>query len=101
MRKNKITDDDYDIVDNGPDRFHHVKLGDKSPFPGVVYQYGEVKLIEEDDSLRVKFKFEIFDNPSDLKVERSDAFVDYIGEILMKNLEELLIYNRYQKGINV
>lgn len=101
MRKNKITDDDYDIVDNGPEHFHHVRLGDSSPFPGVVYQYGEVQLIEEDESLRVKFKFQIFDNPADLKVEQSDSFVNYIGEILMINLEEFLIYKKYQKGMNV
>lgn len=100
MGKKRIQDKDYEIIDNGAEMFHHVKLGATSDYPDVVFQYGEVKLIEEDDSLRVKFEYEVFENPNKLRVERSDEFVDYIGEILMINLEEILICNKYSKGIN-
>lgn len=100
-KKEQITEDHYEIVDNGPENFQHVRLSDKSPYPGILYQYGEVQLLEEGDQLRVKFKYEIFDNPERHMVEFSPGFVDYIGEILMTNLREFLIYLNYQKGQNV
>lgn len=100
MRKKEVGEDDYEIIDNGPENFQHVKLGDSSPFPGLVYQYGEVQLLEEGEHLRVKYVFEIFDNPNCLNVSKSKAFSEYAGEILMVNLREFLIYMNYQKGRN-
>lgn len=91
----KIQDDHYEIIDNGEENFHHIHLKESSPFPEVVYQYGKVQLLEENDSLRVKFEFEIFKNPRLLHL--GDEFTEYVGHILMTNLEELLIYNKYKK----
>lgn len=98
MRKlEKISDDDYDIIDRGEENFHHILLKENSPFSGVVFQYGEVKLLEEEYQLRVRFDYEVFENPNKRDTE-SSTFINYIGNILMNNLEELLIYNKFQKG---
>jgi hypothetical protein len=93
----KISDDEYDIIDKGEENFHHIILKGDSPYAGVIYQYGMVQLLEEDEQLRVKFEYEVFENPRFLDT-RSDKFVDYVGHILMTNLEELLVFNKYQKA---
>lgn len=93
----KVDDEQYEILDQGEDRFQHIKLNDTAPFPGVEFQFGEVKLYEENDQLRVSFDYEVFDNPR-LVNTFSKQFIDYIGNILMTNLEELLIFNKYQTG---
>ena len=94
----KISDDDYEIIDNGEENFHHIRLK-AAPYPDVVYQYGAVRLYEENDSLRVSFEYEVFQNPKLLNTQ-SEQFREYIGHILVNNLEEILIYNKYQKGSN-
>lgn len=97
MKKlNKVDDNEYEIIDKGDENFHQIRLNESSPFPDVVFQFGEVQLREENDQLRVKFDYEVFDNPNKMNTE-SEKFVNYIGDILMTNLEELLIFNKYQK----
>lgn len=93
----KIPDDDYEIVDRGEENFHHILLKGDSPFAGVLYQYGKVNLVEEEDQLRVKFEYEVFENKRQIDT-KSAVFVEYIGQILVVNLEEILIYNKFQKG---
>lgn len=95
-RLQKIQDDEYEIIDMGEENFHHILLTKESPFPGIVFQFGVVKFLEEEYQLRVKFDYEIFDNPSGLDT-KTDKFVTYIGNILVNNLDELLIYNKYQR----
>lgn len=97
VKLKKIQDDQYEIIDRGEENFHHIKLNETAPYPDVVYQYGAVSLFEENDSLRVKFDYEVFANPKMLDT-KSRQFIDYIGHVLMTNLEELLIYNKYSKG---
>jgi hypothetical protein len=92
----KIADNDYEIIDKGEENFHHIVLKDSSPFPSVVFQFGKVQLIEENESLRVKFEYEVFNNPQKLDTQ-ADNFREYIGHILMTNLEELLIFNKYKR----
>lgn len=91
----KVQDDDYEIIDKGDEFFHHILLKETSPYPSVVFQFGKVQLIEEDESLRVKFEYETFANPNLLNVQSQD-FRKYIGNILMTNLEELLIYHNHK-----
>jgi hypothetical protein len=95
----KIQDDDYEIIDRGEENFHHIRLK-AAPYADVVYQYGAVSLYEENDSLRVAFGYEVFENKNNVNTT-SRAFIDYIGHILMNNLDELLIYNKYAKGKDV
>jgi hypothetical protein len=95
----KIKDEEYDIIDQGADNFHRIVLNSNSPWPNVVFQFGAVKLFEENDSLRVSFEYEVFENIHFLNT-KSEEFIDYIGHILVSNLEELLLYNKYQKEQN-
>lgn len=97
----KISDDDYEIIDRGDQNFHHIRLK-AAPYNDVIYQYGAVSLYEEDDSLRVSFEYEVFENKNKVDT-KSDKFIDYVGAILLNNLEELLIYNKHQQkqGNNV
>jgi hypothetical protein len=86
----------YEIIERGDENFHHILL--KKKFEGIEYQYGEVQLIEENDTLRVKFEFEVFANPK--KIDTSTrAFNDHLGRILMENLhaELLLIEARKER----
>lgn len=92
----KISDDEYDIIDQGEENFHRIILKEESPYFGVTFQFGEVKLLEEDGQLRVKFEYEVFENFGGFDT-KSNEFVNYIGQILMTNLEELLIYNQYKR----
>ena len=96
----KIEDSEYEIIDKGQDSFHHIRLAGHSRFPEVLFQYGSVKLQEVEGELKVSFEYEIFDNPEKVDTE-SEEFVDYLGNLLVTNLEELLICDRYQKGLNV
>ncbi len=92
----KISDEEYQILDRGEENFHHIILKEGSPFVGVVFQFGAVRLLEEDGNLRIKFEYEVFENKNKFDTD-SEKFVSYIGQILMTNLEEILIYNKFQK----
>ena len=87
--------EDYEIIENGNESFHHIKLN-KSPYKDIVFQFGEVKLIEENECLRVKFEYEVFQNP--LNVDTTTRkFNDYIGNILMENLSTELLLSTSHK----
>ena len=97
MKLRKIDDDQYEIVDKGEENFHHILLKESSPYAGVIFQYGGVRLLEEDGQLRVKFEYEVFENP-DNRDTQSQEFRDYLGHILLTNLEEILIFNKYKRS---
>jgi hypothetical protein len=98
VKLQKISDDDYEIIDRGEENFHHIRIK-AATYKDVVYQYGAVRLFEENDSLRISFDYEVFANPNNLYID-GGAFKEYIGHILVNNLEEILMYNKYQKGNN-
>lgn len=60
-------------------------------YSGIIYTYGRVRLLEEDDLLRVQFEYDIHENPVGF-VDR-DKFRNYIGDILIDLLEENLLKN--------
>jgi hypothetical protein len=95
----KIKDDEYEIIDKGADSFHHIRLAGHSRFPEVVYQYGSVKLQEVEGELKVSFEYEVFENPEEVDTN-SKEFIDYLGNILVTNLDELLLYNMYRRKNN-
>lgn len=69
----------------------------EGPYEGIVYKYGRVNLIEEDDRLRVQFEYQLDDG------SRLDSnFVQYIGPILSDMIEEGLMKNSivYTGGID-
>lgn len=59
-----------------------VKLID-GPFAGIMYKYGKVELIEEDDQLRMVFEYD-----TDTGQQLDKDFNDYIGDILVQMIEE-------------
>ena len=60
----------------------------EGPYEGIIYKYGRVELIEEDDLLRVKFEYELPDGK-----RMDDEFIQYIGPILTEMIEEGVIKN--------
>ncbi len=97
QRIERIDDDDYEIKDGKEDEFQKILTSSSCRYPSVLFQVGEVKLKEENDSLRVIYEYEIFDNPNRLDTE-SQGFKDFVGNIVMNNLEDILSYNQLHKG---
>lgn len=76
----------YRLTDAQSNGFDVIELTSDS-FSGILYTYGGVQLIEEDDTLRVKFDYDIvLDNG---KVDTtSQEFRNHIGDILMELIEQ-------------
>jgi len=55
-------------------------------YEGLVYQYGTIKFIEEDENLRCNFTYNIIDNPNN--IEENQELVNYLGEILVEVLND-------------
>jgi len=70
----------------------------EGPFEGIVYKYGRVNLLEEDDQLRVQFEYERLD-----KQPHTHEFTQYIGPILVDLIEDGVMKNSivYTGGIDV
>lgn len=69
----------------------------EGPYEGILYKYGRVQLIEEDDTLRIKFEYETADG------QRLDSkFIQYIGPILSELIEQGVMNNNitYTGGID-
>jgi len=59
---------------------------DEGQYEGIIYMYGSVKFIEEDNQLRIKFDYTVLRNPNNENTESED-FIDLISYILHKNIE--------------
>lgn len=70
----------------------------EGPYEGIIYKYGRVQLIEEDESLRVRFEYQLADG-----TRLDDKFVQYIGPILSEMIEEGLLKNSivYTGGVEL
>ena len=80
----------YELLDEDYNGNQLIKLT-CNPYSGIIYTYGRVRLVEEDELLRVQFEYDIQENP--VGVLERDKFRDYIGEILVELLEENLLKN--------
>lgn len=90
----------YKLLDEkDPQGFFYVKLTDR-PYEGIIYSYGKVELLEEGDSLRLKFDYEIIDDNS-IDVDEQ-AFKQEIGDILVEMIEEGVAKNSlvYTGGVD-
>lgn len=67
----------YEIIDN-----EWIKLTE-GPYAGIIYKYGRVQLIEEDESLRVRFEYQLKDGST-----LDSSFVQHIGPILTDLINE-------------
>lgn len=81
----------YEIID-----YQWVQLNE-GPYAGIVYRYGRVQLIEEDDVLRIQFEYETKDG-----ARRDSEFGQYIGPILTELIEQGVLTNSivYTGGID-
>ena len=56
-------------------------------FEGVMYTYGKVTPIEENDKLRLKFEYNVHENPNKCNTESGD-FINILGDILALEVEK-------------
>jgi hypothetical protein len=89
----------YEILDDStPDGFKYVKLtsGDHE---GIIYSYGAVNLVEEDEQVRLKFEYNIHDYA---ERELKDNFINEIGDVLQNIMLEQLSKNEvvYKGGVD-
>lgn len=76
----------YEVVDRGVELMStiHIKSG---KYKGVVYQYGAVSIME--DPFKIKWSYEIIENPRNLDVSVSNVRLREIqGNILMLFIEQ-------------
>ena len=56
-------------------------------YKDVVYTYGKVQPVEENYKLRLKFEYNVVENPSGVETEDKN-FINVIGDILTKEVEK-------------
>lgn len=69
----------------------------EGPYEGIIYKYGRVELVEDGDSLRVRFEYELADGK-----RLDNNFVQYIGPILTELIEQGVLNNSitYTGGVD-
>ena len=56
-------------------------------YKDVIYTYGKVSPIEESEKLRLKFEYNVHENPNKCNTDSGD-FIDVIGDILAVEAEK-------------
>ena len=56
-------------------------------YENVIYTDGKVKPLEENDKLRLKFEYNVHENPNDVDTD-SDEFINMIGDILTIEIDK-------------
>ena len=56
-------------------------------YEGVMYTYGKVTPIEENDKLRLKFEYTVHENPNDVDTN-TEEFINVMGDILAIEVEK-------------
>ena len=81
----------YKYVQNKDAKWQGIGLTEDAGFyQGVVYRYGKVTPIEENDKLRLNFEWQILDSNGLGKEHFKDEFFDLIGDILYDIMDEQL-----------
>ena len=79
----------YQFVQNKGAKWQGIGLTKEAGFyQGVVYRYGKVTPIEEDDKLRLKFDWEILDSNGLGKEYFNEDFFNLIGDVLYDIMDE-------------
>jgi hypothetical protein len=78
----------YTTVQNKRTNVEAIKLLEY-PYEGIIYSYGKVELLEEGDHLRIKFEYDLIDDPYESDNNARPGFVvedfeKYIGDILQE-----------------
>ena len=81
----------YKLVQNKDARSQGVGVTKEAGFyQGVVYRYGKVTPIEEDDKLGLQFDWQILDSNGLGKEHFGDDFINLIGDILYDIMDKQL-----------
>ena len=82
----------YKFVENKDAKWQGVGLTKEWTgfYQGVVYRYGKVTPIEEDDRLRLKFDWQILDSNGLDKKHFNDDFFNLIGDVLYDIMDKQL-----------
>ena len=84
-------EDKYTFVENKGAKWQGIGLTKEAGFyQGVVYRYGKVTPIEEDDKLRLQFDWQILDSNGLAKDYFKDDFFNLIGDILYDIMDKQL-----------
>ena len=75
----------YNFVENNKANLTGFKISE-GKFKDVIYYYGKVKFIEEDEKLRLKFDYNVARNPDNVDTD-GEEFRQVIGDILAENIE--------------
>jgi hypothetical protein len=74
------------ITENRHSGLQVIKLTEGA-FEGIIYTYGKVSFDEKDDTLHLKFEYEILDS-ADKGMTDMKPFESYIGDILQELLHQ-------------
>ena len=80
----------YAFVQREGDDFTCIKLLE-GKYKGIIYKYGKVGFAKEekpDGTLPMKFDYDIIFNPHEETSIDKQEFIDYIGDILIEQLEK-------------
>ena len=80
----------YAFVQREGDDFTCIKLLE-GKYKGIIYKYGKVGFAKEekpDGTLPMKFDYDIIFNPHEESSIDKQEFIDYIGDILIEQLEQ-------------
>ena len=95
QKENSVTDQrknkKYAYVQRDGDDFTCIKLLE-GKYKGIIYKYGKVGFAKEekpDGTLPMKFDYDIIFNPHETDIDKQE-FIDYIGDILIEQLERQL-----------
>lgn len=76
----------YSYQENPQNQLTGFKI-EEGTYKDVIYTYGKVSPIEENEKLRLKFDYNVHENPNKCDTESSD-FVNVMGDILAIEVEK-------------
>ena len=76
----------YSYQENPQNQLTGFKI-EEGTYKDVIYTYGKVSPIEENEKLRLKFDYNVHENPNKCDTESTD-FINVIGDILAIEVEK-------------
>lgn len=76
----------YSYQENPQNQLTGFKI-EEGTYKDVIYTYGKVSPIEENEKLRLKFEYNVHENPNKCDTESTD-FINVMGDILAIEVEK-------------
>jgi len=76
----------YSYQENPQNQLTGFKI-EEGTYKDVIYTYGKVSPIEENEKLRLKFEYNVHENPNKCDTDSSD-FINVMGDILAIEVEK-------------